>query len=206
MGDLARMQPCNWMNTLDEGLSDRFIEALGFAARTHRAQVRKGAEIPYVSHLMAVSALGYREWRRRGSGHRRLLHDAVEDQGGAAMAAEIERLFGSRVAAIVRDCTDTDQDPKPAWRPRKEAYIASLQHKPAQSLLVSLADKVHNASTIRRDLELHGHEVWERFTGGRDGTHWYYRALADTFAVLMPIALVRELDFEVTRMETLSQA
>ena len=57
-----------------------------------------------------------------------LLHDAVEDQGGEATRAEILDRFGPRVTAIVDGCTDTDHDPKPPWRARKEAYIAHLPH------------------------------------------------------------------------------
>lgn len=100
--------------------------------------------------------------------------------------ADIRRGFGVRVADIVDHCTDTDKEPKPPWRERKEAYIDSLDAKPAESLLVSLADKTHNAEAIVADLERSGSEVWERFTGRREGTIWYYEALVASFARRLP--------------------
>lgn len=86
------------------------------------------------------------------------------------------------MAAIVADCTDAWVVPKPAWRPRKEAYLAALPKKPATSLLVSLADKVDNAEAILADYRVLGDEVWDRFTGGREGTLWYYRSLSEFFS------------------------
>ena len=120
-------------------------------------------------------------------------HDAAEDQGGAATLAEIERRFGADVAAIVADCTDSWTEPKPPWRARKEAYLAALPKKPPRSLLVSLADKTHNARAILIDYRRIGDALWPRFTGGRDGTLWYYTALAAIFAQALPGPLAGEL-------------
>ena len=75
---------------------------------------------------------------------------------------------------------------KPPWRARKEAYLASLARKPAASLEVSIADETHNAGAIVADLHVHGEVVWSRFTGGKDGSLWYYRALSNAFAQLAP--------------------
>ena len=77
-----------------------------------------------------------------------LLHDAVEDQGGEARLIEIESRFGKKVAQIVADCTDAWVEPKPPWKERKVAYIRGLSKKSKTSLLVSLADKTHNAEAI----------------------------------------------------------
>jgi hypothetical protein len=129
-------------------LTDRFDEAFLFAHQLHRTQTRKGTPIPYISHLMTVAALvvehGGNENRAIGA----LLHDAAEDQGGAETLEEIRRQFGDTVAEIVSDRTDAWTEPKPDWRARKEAYLAKLPGKPTQSLLVSLADKTHNAEAI----------------------------------------------------------
>jgi hypothetical protein len=93
--------------------------------------------------------------------------------------------FGNPVAAIVSDCTDAWTEPKPPWRARKETYIAGLSKKPAASLLVSLADKTHNAEAILFDYRVLGVSLWDRFNGGADGTRWYYKALADVFSDTM---------------------
>jgi len=167
-------------------LTERFDEAFHYAHRLHRTQMRKGTPIPYISHLMTVAALVVEHGGNEDQAIAALLHDAAEDQGGAETLAEIRKTFGDTVAAIVSDCTDAWTEPKPAWRPRKEAYLGILPGKPAQSLLVSLADKTHNAEAILFDYRVLGDQLWERFNGGADGTRWYYNALAEVFSKAMP--------------------
>ena len=186
-------------------LSDRFDDALAFAARLHRAQTRKGTSIPYVSHLMAVSGLVLEHGGGEDEAIAGLLHDAAEDQGGHETLEQVRARFGDRVAAIVADCTDAWVEPKPPWRERKEAYVAGLPAKPAASLLVSLADKTHNARCILADYRLIGEALWPRFTGGRAGTLWYYRALAEAFARLRPGPLADELRRTVESLMTESR-
>jgi (p)ppGpp synthase/HD superfamily hydrolase len=185
-------------------LTGRFDDALAYASHIHRAQRRKGSEIPYVSHLLAVAAIALENGADEDQAIAALLHDAVEDQGGLAQLDTIRVRFGQAVAAIVADCTDAHEEPKPGWRPRKKAYIASLAHKPARSLAVSLADKTHNASAINADLRAVGAAVWDRFTGGRDGTLWYYRALADAFRAHAPGIAAERFAREVAEMEELA--
>ena len=185
-------------------LTDRFDEALAYASRLHRAQTRKGAGIPYVSHLLAVAAIALENGADEDQAIAALLHDAVEDQGGLAQLEAIREHFGESVAQIVADCTDAHEEPKPAWHPRKEAYIASLAHKPPRSLAVSLADKTHNAAAINADLRAHGEAVWSRFTGGKGGTLWYYRALANAFRAHAPGLAAERFVREVDEMEELA--
>jgi (p)ppGpp synthase/HD superfamily hydrolase len=167
-------------------LTERFDIALGYASKAHREQVRKGSGVPYIAHLLGVASIALEYGADEDQAIAALLHDAVEDQGGLERLEDIRNRFGERVAGIVADCTDSHVIPKPPWRERKEQYIASLDGKPAASLLVSLADKTHNAEAIVADLERSGDEVWMRFTGKRDGTIWYYETLVVTFARLVP--------------------
>ena len=170
-------------------LSDRYDTALAYASALHRDQTRKGTAIPYISHLIAVSSLVLEHGGDEDQAIAGLLHDAAEDQGGEATLQEIRTCYGEGVASIVADCTDAWVEPKPPWRERKEAYLSSLSVKPARSLLVSLADKTHNATAILHDyLEL-GDPLWDRFTGGRDGTRWYYRTLVDIYRDALPSPL-----------------
>jgi (p)ppGpp synthase/HD superfamily hydrolase len=112
-----------------------------------------------------------------------LLHDAVEDQGGRPRLEEIRKLFGAKVARIVYGCTDSDEiDPecKAPWCERKEKYIAHVEHEADSEVrLVSAADKVHNARAILTDHYEIGDSVFDRFSGKKQGTLWYYRALVD---------------------------
>lgn len=167
-------------------LTDRFGTALAYTTALHREQRRKGTSIPYTAHLLGVAAIALELGADEDQAIAALLHDAVEDQGGLPRLADIRARFGDAVAAIVADCTDAVIEPKPEWHARKQAYIASLRHKPQSSLLVSLADKTHNARAIVDDLAAHGAQVWDRFTTGRDGSLWYYGALADAFQQRLP--------------------
>ena len=186
-------------------LTERFDDALAYASRIHRAQRRKGADIPYVSHLLGVAAIAIENGATEDQAIAALLHGAVEDQGGAERLEDIRTRYGEKVARIVADCTDSDLEPKPPWRARKEAYLASLAHKPAASLEVSLADKTHNAGAIVADLHVHGEQVWSRFTGGKDGSLWYYRELSDAFAELAPGMASDRFARLVDEMERLSK-
>ncbi len=177
-------------------LTDRFDEAFRYAHSLHRDQTRKGTSIPYISHLMTVAALVVEHGGNEDQAIAGLLHDAAEDQGGKKTLDEIRTTFGDAVAAIVSDCTDAWDEQKPPlrsrkeayleWRARKEAYLKVLPGKPTQSLLVSLADKTHNAEAILFDYRVLGDPLWDRFNGGADGTRWYYNALADVFSDAMP--------------------
>jgi GTP pyrophosphokinase len=186
-------------------LSARFEEALAFAARLHKSQVRKGSDVPYVAHLLGVASLVLEHGANEDEAIAALLHDAIEDQGGAEAREEIRRRFGDVVTAIVDGCTDADVAPKPPWRGRKEAYIARIAGESPSVRLVSTADKVHNARSMLADYRAVGESLWARFKGGRGGTLWYYRALVDAFRQAGSSPLVDELDRVVSELEQLSR-
>jgi (p)ppGpp synthase/HD superfamily hydrolase len=184
-------------------LSARFEEALVFAARLHVEQTRKGTAIPYIAHLMAVSAIVLENGGNEDEAIAALLHDAIEDQGGAATREEIRRRFGETVVEIVNGCTDAEVIPKPPWRLRKEAYIAHMGMASASVRLVSAADKLHNARAILADYRALGEALWQRFNGGKEGTLWYYRALVDALRAAGTTPLIEELDRVVSELEQL---
>ena len=164
----------------------RLAEAMAFAVTTHAAQARKGTAIPYITHLMAVSALVGESGGSEDEMIAALLHDAVEDGGGAPVLTEIRARFGVGVADIVAGCTDDDSGGEKApWLERKRTYLAHLAGAPLPVLRVSCADKLHNARSIHRDLRDHGPGVWTRFKADREGSLWYYRSLARLFAALV---------------------
>ena len=183
-------------------LTERYEEALKYAFQLHRRQVRKGSGIPYVSHLLAVSALVMQDGGDEDQAIAGLLHDAVEDQGGQKTLDEIQRKFGERVAEIVLGCSDTLESPKPPWRERKEKYLAHLESASVEVRRVSQADKLHNASSILQDLHREGTGVWGRFKGGKEGTLWYFDELLRIFRKVQPSPLVAELDLLVEEIKT----
>ena len=133
-----------------------------------------------------------------------MLHDAIKDQG-AQHEPVIAQRFGLVVARIVRGCTDADTLPKPPWHERKQTYIDHLAHADADVLLVSAADKLHNARAICADLKLHGPAVFDRFKGGLEGTLWYYENLLEVFRRRMPGPLTGELAGAVGAMRILAR-
>ncbi|HVR22495.1 MAG TPA: HD domain-containing protein [Candidatus Polarisedimenticolia bacterium] len=182
-------------------LGPRFLKGFLFAAEKHAGQTRKTTTIPYIAHLMGVASLVLEFGGDEDMAIAALLHDVVEDCGGAPVLKEVRRRFGSRVAKIVDGCTDSDIDPKPPWRGRKEAYLRHLKSADAETRLVSAADKLNNARSILSDYREVGDSIWERFNGGREGTLWYYRALVQEFGRRRPNRLMRELELAVQELE-----
>lgn len=160
---------------------DRFDRAVALAVRDFRSITRKGTTIPYVTHLFAVTARVGEAGGDEDQLVAAMLHDWLEDVRGAT-EARLAREFGDRVARLVVALSDTTEFPKPPWRERKTAYVAHLRDQPAEVKLISACDKLHNATTIVRDLRTTGITTLDRFTGGREGTAWYYEAVLDALA------------------------
>jgi len=175
-------------------LTQRFDVALLFAAKLHRYQPRKGTQIPYLGHLLAVAALVIEDGGSEDEAIAALLHDSLEDQGSdypggrEALRVYILKQFGPEIAAIIDACTDDDGLPKGSaatpeeererWLERKRKYAESIAHKTQQALRVTTADKVHNAESILDSHRVHGSEVWTRFrTKSRQDQVDVYRSL-----------------------------
>lgn len=161
--------------------SERFEQAFLFAARKHSEQKRKGTELPYITHLMAVAALVAEYGGDEDEVIAGLLHDVVEDQGGKPVLQEIDRRFGKNVAAIVEGCSDTDQIPKPPWKKRKKTYHDHLRSASKSVHLVSIADKIHNARSTIMALRIEGPTCFDRFNASQDDILWNYRELLKAY-------------------------
>jgi (p)ppGpp synthase/HD superfamily hydrolase len=170
----------------DPILGDRFTRAIAHAIELHARQARKATTIPYLSHLLSVCSLVLEDGGTEDEAVAALLHDGPEDQGGHATLEEIGLRFGADVAALVGGLSDTLEDPKPAWRGRKEAYLGRLRGEPASVLRISLADKLHNLRTIATDRALQGDELWTRFNAGIDEQAWYNHSLLEIFEARLP--------------------
>ena len=184
-------------------LSPKFEQALQYAVLVHAGQLRKGTDIPYISHLLGVTSIAMEYGANEEETIGALLHDAGEDAGGDGRIEDIRQRFGDAVGDIVLGCTDAVTIPKPPWRKRKEDYIAHVPQASASVRLVSAADKLHNARAILRDFRQHGDDVWSRFKGGKVGSLWYYRSLITAFRQAGNNELIEELDRVVTELERL---
>ncbi len=182
-------------------LGPRLQRAFRYAAEQHEGQTRKQTAVPYLSHLMAVASLVLEAGGDEDMAIAALLHDVVEDCGGTPRLREIREKFGPRVAKIVEGCTDSYVMPKPEWRERKKDYLREVKHADAETRLVSASDKLHNVRTVLADYRLQGEKIWKRFTGKREGTLWYYRALSDEYQRRNPNRITSELEIAVAQLE-----
>ena len=172
---------------------DRLPTALASATELHEGQVRKGSNVPYISHLMGVAAIALEYGANEDQAIAALLHDALEDGPeysnlhSTTIEACIEQQYGPEVLRLVWGATDeaaSQGAPKRPWLERKAAYLDSLCDKDNAQLLVVMSDKLYNARTILADLRCHGPEVFDRFTSGLTGTLAYYRALSNLLTAI----------------------
>ncbi len=190
-------------------LSARFQQAFALAFALHHRQTRKGTDIPYISHLMAVAGLVLEHGGSEDEAIAALLHDAAEDLGGRPTLARIERELGGDVAGLVLALSDfvaeegQESAPKEDWKTRKLRY---LEHLPAASpsvRLIATADKLHNLRTLLADLDADGAAVWKRFNAPREAQVWFYGRFVQVVSACGENGLVAALGREVGRLERL---
>jgi len=185
-------------------LSTRFETALVYATQLHANQVRKGSGVPYISHLLSVAALVLEDGGDEDEAIAALLHDAIEDQGGAKTREEIRQRFGEKVVSIVDGCTEDETLPKPPWKERKLNYLEKMRLASSEIRRVALADKLHNARSIVADWEQEGEKVWQRFKGGKEGTLWFYRSFLEIYQQKVSNSFTQELARLISRLEVTS--
>lgn len=185
-------------------LTKKYFEAVEFAATAHATAVRKQTEIPYICHPLAVSAYVLEAGGDEDQAIGGLLHDVAEDCGGEPRIEEIRMKFNSRIADIVRGCSDSlevNPEEKAPWRTRKELHIAKLHTASEDVLIVTAADKLHNARAIATDYQKIGDKIWERFNSNAESIRWYYQEI---FEVLSqggaPEQLLRPLEVAINIM------
>ena len=154
--------------------------AMRFAAAVHQAQLRKGTDIPYLTHLAGVALIltraGFDDDELLAAA---LLHDAVEDAG--VDLADISASFSPRVATLVAAVSEVKKDAEGValpWRHRKEEYLARLRHEPVEARAIALADKLHNLGTLVDDLTM-GPDAWTRFNAPPADQLWYHAAVIE---------------------------
>lgn len=187
------------------GLNGRMANALTYALQVHEGDLRKGTNIPYIAHPLGVCALVMEDGGDEDEAIAALLHDTAEDHGGRDRIEDIRKRFGERVARIVEECSDSLAGPRDEtdWQTRKENYIAEIARHSPEAIRVSLADKLHNARAIVRDLRAAGEDparFWGRFHAGHDAQLWYYRSLVAVFRSVRESSMVDDLAATVEHM------
>lgn len=175
---------------------DVIDKALQISGRAHQRQFRKGTDIPYITHPVAVGMLllkaGYRDEVVAAG----ILHDTVEDTD--LTIEDIRREFGPVIAEIVAGCSEPEKTL--SWEDRKEHTIEFLKTASEDIRAVACADKLHNIRSIIDDYAKNGEAVWDRFNRGKNDQSWYYTSLVESLRSSGSFPLVEELEKEVKRL------
>ena len=189
---------------LSTDLTMRFGYALGYALWLHRHQRRKGADVPYFSHLMAVASTVLDFGGSEEAAMAAVLHDAVEDQGGRDTLEAIRERCGERVAALVLTLSDAvDGPPKAPWARRKADYVARLAFAAPDAKLVAAADKLHNLRCSVADVRSTGRRAMDKFNAPAADVVAYYAACIAAVREAIPAALAAELDWTLAELAML---
>ena len=191
--------------------TDRVNHALIVASRAHGGEVRKGTDIPYVSHPVGVAMIASEYTDDEDTIVAALLHDILEDVSDQVYSLEdMQRDFGEKVVGIVKDVSEDKRvgEPEKPWRERKEAYLEHLRTlSDIEPLLVSVADKIHNLMSILADHDTVGDIIWNRFNASKEDEFWYYRELTEIASQkILPEALKTRCNMLFTRLEEIVHA
>ena len=157
-------------------MSDRLLRAINVAAWAHDGQLRKGTDIPYISHVFAVMHLVSQQPEiDEDTRVAALFHDILEDAAERYSAQMMARDFGPEVVRIVQQLAKDSE--LSSWQSRADAYLATLEKAPRSVLIIAACDKVHNLSSIVADYRAIGERLWTRFNSGEDSQRWWYRAV-----------------------------
>jgi (p)ppGpp synthase/HD superfamily hydrolase len=185
-------------------LTERFEKAFSFAYWLHQKQVRKGTTVPYISHLLGVTALVLESGGSEDEAIAALLHDAVEDQGGLSTLELIQEKFGENVAKLVAACSDTLASLKSSWKERKKAFLDCLEEATPQVMRIVIADKLHNSRCTLTDLQDYGPEIWERFNATPEERLWFYKSIIELAKRKFPSSQVQQLASVVEKIERIT--
>jgi len=192
--------------------TERLTQAVDYARHLH-IERRKGTGIPYMAHLFGVASIvmgeaGLTDFPvTEDMVIAALLHDAVEDHGGAIRLEDIRQNFGASVARMVEGLSDTlaeSPDARESWEQRKQGYIDRVRHEPADVRLISAADKLYNARTILEDYRLIGSRIWSRFKRPRNLQLWYFETILAAFKDAGTNRIVDELERVVAELRQVS--
>ncbi len=156
-------------------LTDRFDAARLLACSLQ--QRRKSTDVPYTSHLLAVTSLVLEMSGTEDEAIGALLHDVVED-GGPEELVDIQAHVGTDVARIVSANSDTDVKPKPTWRAGKQEYIAAIDRGDRSLGARPVARPLATGSTTlgrsTSTTESTAQALWDRFKAGEgESVRWH---------------------------------
>jgi (p)ppGpp synthase/HD superfamily hydrolase len=147
--------------------------AIEVAVKAHQNQVRKGTDIPYVIHPLAVGIILAKAGCSDDVIIAGILHDTIEDT--SATLGYLRNTFGEKISAIVEGVSE--QDKSLSWEERKRHTHDFLKRASREVKFVALADKLNNIRPTASDYLETGEELWQRFNRGKEEQKWYYQGL-----------------------------
>ena len=162
--------------------SEAFDKAIRFAAVAHQGQLRKGTDVPYIVHPFAVASILRQQQCPEAVVIAGLLHDTIEDTD--VTLALIRDQFGDGIAGLVDACTEPEKSLP--WEQRKKAMIERAVSADPQVKWIMCADKYHNLSTMSREFQTTGENLWNRFSRGYDQQKWYMHAMTKALQCNLP--------------------
>ena len=148
--------------------------AMNYAAKAHEQQIRKMSGNHYIEHPFGVLEIVRDVSDDIATQQAAVLHDTVEDT--SVTYDDLCDTFGVEVGFIVwgvtKDDTITD------WRECNEAYLARLSGKASEkSVVVALADKIHNITDMIDNFARYGDAMWLNFAAQPDDQLWWYSSV-----------------------------
>lgn len=166
--------------------------AAAFAAYAHDGQRGRSGEMPYILHPMETASIAATLTHDSEVLAAALLHGVVEDCG--VTGDELRRRFGERTAALVLFMTEPKEpDAQASWQRRKLRSVNRLRAGDRDQMILTLADKLSNMRSIRRDLLSHGPAMWQRFSQTNPTLQrWFYASVAEGLRPLEHTEAYRE--------------
>jgi len=136
-------------------------------------KIRKGDGTPYIGHLLRVLGIvqdGHGSFRAQVGA---VLHDVIEDiPNGEKIICDN---FGEDMVSLVRECSDTDEQPKPAWKARKIAHLEHMKHASEDATRILLGDKLDNGRSL---CVLARYADLNKFNATPQEQAWYFSSCA----------------------------
>ena len=148
----------------------KLLKAIKFATKTHEVyqkQKRKGKDISYIVHPLAVGLLLSQSGADEDVVIAGILHDTIEDSVETKKVSTdmIQERFGDSVADLVLSVTETDRELP--WDERKKQAIEHIKDFSNSSVLLKSADVIANNMELIDDYARDKDKVFERFNADK---------------------------------------
>jgi len=151
--------------------SERIMNAIRFSIKTHEVyqkQKRKGKDIPYITHPLAVGLILARAGASEDVIIAGILHDTIEDstQKKKVTKEMLVTRFGVKVAKLVSSVTEPNK--KLSWEERKREALEHIGTFSRDSVMLKSGDVINNLGELLDDYAKEGEATWKRFNAPKD--------------------------------------